>query len=107
MSAQLTPEGTLALAIAVLEVVLGWRFTLPERGRDLGGFLTYAVAIGLGFTVSRGLVPAFTPLPASLAMRLTGAALLLVGLVVAGASSKARLLAGRGKLATTGPYARV
>ena len=107
MSELLTPEGSLALAIAVLEIVLGYRFTLPERGRDLGGFVTYAVAIGLGFVAGRGLLPAFPPLPAPLSMRVAGAALLLAGLFLAGASMKARLLAGRGQLVTGGPYGRL
>jgi protein-S-isoprenylcysteine O-methyltransferase Ste14 len=107
MSELLTPEGSLALAIAVLELVLGYRFTLPERGRDIGGFLTYAVAVGLGFVAGRGLLPAFPSLPAPLSVRVVGAALLLVGLFLAGASLKARLLAGRGRLVTGGPYARV
>ena len=107
MSELLTPEGSLALAIAVLEIVLGYRFTLPERGRDLGGFLTYAAAIGLGFLAGRGLVPASPPLPAPFPVRVLGAAALLVGLWLAGASSKTRLLAGRGRIVTGGPYARV
>ena len=105
MSELLTPEGSLALAIAVLEIVLGYRFTLPERGRDLGGFLTYAVAIGLGFVAGRGLVPGSPALSVPLPVRVVGAALLVAGLFLAGASQKARLLAGRGRLATAGPYA--
>ncbi len=107
MSELLTPEGSLALAIAVLEIVLGYRFTLAERGRDVGGFLTYAVAIGLAFLGGRGLVPASPPVPAPLGLRLAGAAALVFGLLLAGASSKARLLAGRGRIATGGPYARI
>lgn len=107
MSALLTPEASLALAIAVLEIVLGYRFTLPERGRDVGGFLVYAVAIAVAFAAGRGLLPASPPLAAPLWMRIIGAVLLLVGLILAGASSRARLLAGRGRLATSGAYARL
>ena len=55
----------------------------------------------------RGLVPASPPLSAPLAMRVIGAAALLIGLFLAGSSSKARLLAGRGRLVTGGPYARL
>lgn len=44
MSDLLSPEGSLALAIAVLAIVLRYRFTLPQRARDLGGFLTFALA---------------------------------------------------------------
>ncbi len=107
MSELFTPEGSLALTIAVLEIVLGYRFSLPERGRDIGAFLTYAVAVGLAFVAARGLLPGSTPMPAPLWMRVVGAAFLLVGLFLAGASSKARLRAGRGRLATGGPYARL
>ncbi len=107
MSELLTPAGSLALAIAALQLVLGWRFTLPERGRDVAGFLLYAAAVGLGFAAARGLVPASPPLAGPLALRLGGAALLLGGLALAGASQKARLLAGRGALATSGPYRRL
>jgi len=107
MSELLTPEGSLALAIAALQLVLGWRFTLPERGRDVAGFLLYAAAVGLAFAAGRGLLPASPPLAGALPLRLAGAALLLGGLALAGASQKARLLAGRGALATSGPYGRL
>lgn len=107
MSDLLSPEGSLALAIAVLAIVLGYRFTLPERARDLGGFLTFALAIALGFAAGRGLVPGAQALPAPLPARLAGAVLLLAGLALAGSSSKARLQAGRGLLASGGPYARL
>jgi len=107
MSELLTPAGSLALAIAALQLVLGWRFTLPERGRDVAGFLLYAAAVGLGFAAARGLLPGSPPLGGALALRVGGAALLLGGLALAGASQKARLLAGRGALATSGPYARL
>jgi protein-S-isoprenylcysteine O-methyltransferase Ste14 len=107
MSELFTPEGSLALAIAALQLVLGWRFTLPERGRDVAGFLTYAAAVAVGFAAGRGLVGASPPLPAPLAMRVAGAALLVCGLLLAGASQRARLLAGRGRLATAGAYARI
>lgn len=107
MTELLTSEGLLALAIAVLELVLGWRFTLPERSRDLLGFGGYAAAVAIGFLAGRGHVAASPPWPAPLALRLAGTALLLGGLFLAGASSKARLLAGRGRPATTGPYARI
>jgi protein-S-isoprenylcysteine O-methyltransferase Ste14 len=107
MSELLTPAGSLALAVAALQLVLGWRFTLPERGRDVAGFLLYAAAVGLGFAAARGLLPASPPLAGAFPLRLAGAALLLGGLALAGASQKARLLAGRGALATSGPYGRL
>jgi protein-S-isoprenylcysteine O-methyltransferase Ste14 len=105
MSELFTPEGSLALAIAALEVVLGYRFTLSERGRDLAGAFTYVVAVALGFAAGRGLIPASPPMSVPFALRIFGGAVLLAGLFLAGASSKARLLAGRGRLVTVGPYA--
>lgn len=105
MSELLTPEGTLALAIAVLELVLGWRFTLPERGRDLLGPGVFAAAVVVGFLAGLGYIPASPPWPNPMPLRIAGAVLLLGGLFLAGASSKARPLAGRGRLATGGPYA--
>jgi protein-S-isoprenylcysteine O-methyltransferase Ste14 len=107
MSELFTPEGSLALAIAALEVVLGYRFTLSERGRDLAGAFTYVIAVALGFAAGRGLISASPPFPVPFAVRIFGAAVLLAGLLLAGASSKARLVAGRGRLVTGGPYAYV
>ena len=107
MSELLTPEGSLALAIAVLQLALGYRFTLPERGRDLGGLLTYAVAVVLALAAGRGLVAGSLLLKASLVVRVAGAVLLVTGLYLAGASSRARLVGGRGRLVTNGPYSLV
>jgi protein-S-isoprenylcysteine O-methyltransferase Ste14 len=105
VDAILTAEGSLALAISALAIVLGWRFTLPVRGRDLGGVAVYAVAIGVTFAAAHGLVPRAGAVEAGPAARLAGGALVILGLALAGASYKARLRAGRGRLATAGPYA--
>lgn len=107
MESILTAEGSLALAISALAVVLGWRFTLPVRGRDLGGLAVYVVAVGVTFAAAHGLVPRAGALEAGPAARLAGGALMILGLALAGASFKARLQAGRGRLATAGPYARI
>jgi protein-S-isoprenylcysteine O-methyltransferase Ste14 len=103
----LTPEGSLALAISALVVMLGWRFTLPVRGRDFAGVVVYIAAIAVSFAAGRGLLPGGGPVAAGPVARLGGAALLVAGLLLAGASFKARLLAGRGHLAEAGPYARI
>lgn len=107
MESVLSPEGSLALAISALVVVLGWRFALPERGRDFAGILVFVTAVVLTFAVGRGLVPGSGPTAAGPFLRVTGGALIVAGLLLAGASFKARLLAGRGRLAATGPYARI
>lgn len=107
MESVLSAEGSLALAISALVVVLGWRFTLPERGRDFAGALVFVAAVALTFAAGRGLVPRAAPWPAAAPLRLAGAALLVAGLALAGASFQARLHAGRGRLAVLGPYARI
>jgi len=107
MTELLTPEGALALAIAVLELVLGWRFTLPDRGRDVAGFCAFALAVVLGFLAGRGYLAPSPALVSPASVRIGGGVLLLAGLLLAGASARARLEAGRGRLATGGPYAWV
>lgn len=107
MESVLSAEGSLALAIAALVVVLGWRFTLPERGRDFAAALVFVAAVALTFAAGRGLVPRAAPWSAGVALRLLGAAMLVGGLALAGASFRARLRAGRGRLAVLGPYARL
>lgn len=107
MEQVLSPEGSLALAVAALVAVLGWRFTLPERGRDLAAVLVFVAAVAVTFAAGSGLVPGGGPVAAPLSVRVVGAALLVAGLLLAGRSFKARLLAGRGHLAEAGPYARI
>jgi protein-S-isoprenylcysteine O-methyltransferase Ste14 len=103
----LSPEGSLALAIAALLAVLGWRFTLPERGRDFAGVLVFVAVVALTFAAGRGLIPGTGAVVAGPLLRLGGAALLVLGLLLAGASFKARLRAGRGRHPEVGPYARI
>lgn len=107
MTSLLTPEGTLALAIGVLELVLGWRFTLPDRGRDVAGFCVFALAVILGFLTGRGYVPASPALISPTSVRIAGGVVLLAGLMLAGRSARARMEAGQGRLVTGGPYARI
>ncbi len=107
MDSILTAEGSLALAISALAIVLGYRFTLPVRGRDFGGLVVYVVAVAVTFAAAHGLVPRAGAVEAGPAARLLGGALMILGLALAGASFKARLQAGRGRLATGGPYARI
>lgn len=99
-----TPEGSLALAIAVLLLVLGWRFTLARNLLDVVGLAAFALADAVALAGTLGLLPAR---PAPLSVRLTGVALLVSGLLVAGASFRARQAVGPGVLCTVGVYARL
>ncbi len=107
MESFLSAEGSLTVAISALAIVLGYRFTLPERGRDFTGLLVYVAAIGVTLAAAHGLVPHAGAIEPGLALRAPGSLLLILGFVLAGASYRARLEAGRGALATGGPYARV
>ncbi len=107
MDSLLSAEGSLAVAISALAIVLGYRFTLPERGRDFGGLLVYVAAIGVTLAAAHGLVPRAGAVAPGLALRALASVLLIAGFLLAGASFRARLEAGRGALATRGPYARV
>lgn len=107
MESLLSAEGSLTVAISALAIVLGYRFTLPERGRDFAGLLVYVAAIGVTLAAAHGLIPRAGAIEPGLASRLPGSVLLIAGFVLAGASYRARLEAGRGQLATSGPYARV
>ncbi len=107
MGGVLTAEGSLALAISALAVVLGWRFTLPARGRELGGLAVYVLTLAVTYTAAYGVLPRSGAVDAGPGARLVGGALMILGLALAGASYKARLQVGRGHLATGGPYARI
>ena len=107
MGGVFTAEGSLALAISALVVVLGWRFTLPARGRDLGGLAVYVLALGVTYAAAYGLLPRSGAVEAPPAARLVGGALMILGLALAGGAYRARLQAGRGHLTRGGPYARI
>ncbi|HEY6098820.1 MAG TPA: hypothetical protein VIW03_05285 [Anaeromyxobacter sp.] len=85
-------EGSLGVAIAALLVVLGFRFARPSSVRDGVAFVAYAGAIATTFLRERGLI-AGRAVDAGLALRLAGAAMLVVGLLIAGAAARARRLA--------------
>ncbi|ACL67571.1 conserved hypothetical protein [Anaeromyxobacter dehalogenans 2CP-1] len=107
MESLLSAEGSLTLAISALAIVLGYRFTLPERGRDFAGILVYVAAIAVTLAAAYGFVPRAGAVDPGLAGRIPGGLLLVAGFLLAGASFRARLEAGRGRLATGGPYARI
>ncbi len=107
MDTLLSAEGSLTVAISALAIVLGYRFTLPERGRDFGALLVYVAAIGVTLAAGHGLIPRAGAFEPGLALRIPGSMLLIAGILLAGASFRTRLEAGRGALATRGPYSRV
>jgi len=81
-----TPEGALGLAVVALLVVLGYRLARPERGPDWIVLAAYAGALATIYGGARA-VPARDP---GLVLRLTGAAALLAGVVLAGTAMRAR-----------------
>ena len=107
MESVLSPEGSLALAISALVVVLGWRFALPERGRDFAGMLVFVTAVVLTFAVGRGLIPGSGPTRPGRFCGSPAAHWSSSASCSPARRFKARLLAGRGRLAVTGPYARI
>ena len=107
MESVLSTEGSLALAISILAIVLGYRFSLPERGRDFAGVAGYVLAIAVTFVSAHWFARAARATDLGPAWRYAGDASLVIGLLLAGSSFRARLVAGRGRLAATGPYARI
>ena len=107
MTSLLTPDGSLALATAALVIVLGWRFTLARRARDVAGALGFVLAVAVTLAGAFGLVPGSPAHSANLPIRLAGAALLVGGLLLAGASFRTRRGIGPGVLCTGNAYARI
>jgi len=84
-----SPRGSVALAVSALLLVVGYRLARPERLREWLAVAAYAAALAVQLLGARGLLPGRT-LAASGALRIAGAALLVIGLVLAGTSSRAR-----------------
>jgi hypothetical protein len=92
-----SPQGSVALAVSALLLVVGYRLARPDRVREWLAVAAYAAALAAQLLAARGLLPGPAH-PAGPALRLAGAAVLVVGLVVAGQPSRARrraALAGR------------
>jgi protein-S-isoprenylcysteine O-methyltransferase Ste14 len=102
----MSQEGSLAVAIAALLLVLGLRFAGALRAHERIAFASYAAALVASLLAARGIVPAATTAPGVL-VRVAGAALLVGGLLLAAAASKVRRGARPGALVTEGPYRRV
>jgi hypothetical protein len=87
---QLTsPQGSVALAISALLLVFGFRLARPDRPREWLAVVAYAAALVAQTLGAQGLLPG-PVLAAGTALRLAGAALLVLGLLLAGQSSRAR-----------------
>jgi hypothetical protein len=99
MDALTSPAGSVAVAIAALLVVLGFRLARPERAREWLAVAAYAAALAVQAFGALGLLPGAVHEP-ELALRGVGAALLVVGLVVAGGPTRARR---RGATSTSTP----
>jgi hypothetical protein len=100
-----SPSGALGLATAVLLLVLGHRLVRPARAHEWAAVAAYAAALVALVVGARGLAAAGAP-PAAPAVRWTGAALLVAGLVLAGASARARLRAAAAGRAPEAPPRR-
>lgn len=96
-----SPQGSVSVAIAALLLVFGFRLARPDRLRGWLAVAAYAVALTAQLLGARGLLPGRT-LAAGAAVRIAGAALLVVGLVLAGTSSRA----GRRAATAAGPERR-
>jgi hypothetical protein len=81
-----TPEGSFALAIAALLLVLGFRMLRPERAAAWAAFAGYAAALAVSLLGARGLVGA--PVEPAAPIRIGGAALLVAGLLVGARRSR-------------------
>lgn len=84
-----TAEWSLSMAIAAVLVVLGLRFLAPRRGRHWLAFAVYAGAIGVAWGSAHGLLRPAARDPALL-VRVSGAALLVAGVVVASGGARSR-----------------
>lgn len=82
-------QGSIELAISALLLVLGYRLARPARGRDWLAMLAYAVALAGQLLGRVGVLRGHVHAP-GLAPRVLGAAILVTGLVLAGAPARAR-----------------
>jgi MYXO-CTERM domain-containing protein len=81
-----TPEGSLALAIAALLLVLGYRMLRPERAAAWVAFAGYAAALVVSLLGARGALG--TAVEPAAPVRIGGAALLVLGLLVGARRSR-------------------
>lgn len=90
-----SPQGSLALGLAALLLVMGFRLARPGRAREWGALVAYSAAVVAQTLGARGILPGAV-VQAGAAPRILGAVLLIVGLVMAGSSARARRRAAMG-----------
>jgi hypothetical protein len=100
-----SPAGSLAIAISALLLVMGFRLARPVRTRE---WLAIAAYVGALFAQTLGAVgflgdPVVAP---GTPQRLAGAALLVAGILLAGAPSRARRRAAASAPTSRAPEAR-
>jgi hypothetical protein len=99
-----SPAGSLAIAVSALLLVMGFRLARPVRTREWLAIAAYAGAMvaqtlgAIGFIAGPRVAP-------GLGLRLVGLAALVIGLLLAGSSSRARRRAATGATAAV-PQAR-
>lgn len=84
-----SPQGSVALAISALLLVLGFRLARPARAREWAAVGAYAAALVAQALGALGLLPGAALAPGA-ALRVAGAALLVAGLLLAGKRARAR-----------------
>jgi hypothetical protein len=108
MDALTSPAGSLAIAISALLLVMGFRLARPVRTREWLAIAAYAGAL---FAQTLGAIgflggPVVAPGTPGTPQRLAGAALLVAGILLAGAPSRARRRAAASAPASRAPDAR-
>ena len=100
-----SPTGSLAIAISALLLVMGFRLARPARTREWLAIAAYAGAL---FTLTLGAAGFLCGPPAApgAPQRLGGAALLVAGILLAGAPARARGRAAANPAAAAAPAPR-
>jgi hypothetical protein len=98
-----SPAGSLAIAIAALLLVLGFRLARPARAREWASAVAYAAGLVVQALGAAGLLPGGRVAP-GVALRLAGAGLVVGGILLAGKRTRDRRR-GAPAAAAAGPAA--
>jgi hypothetical protein len=105
MDALTSPAGSLAIAISVLLLVMGFRLARPARTREWMALAAYAGALFAQTLGAVGFLGGPLAAPGT-PQRIAGAAVLVAGILFAGAPSRARRRAAARAAAARAPEAR-